>query len=167
MISRFVLAALLSLSVFSGPVWAATFIQFNGSTGVFGNDLVDTPTFSDTIDLGTLTPGIWRISATISSTYQDGAQAAQDIDFTGVTLNGTPFEIGSIGQNEFRFVNNVLSQGSNLFSISGTSGTGASYSGTINIASVPEPATWAFILSGFAAVGLAMRKPKRRVRRIA
>jgi len=39
----------------------------------------------------------------------------------------------------------------------------ASYSGTLNVqvAPVPEPATWAMMLIGFAGVGMAMRRRRR------
>ncbi|TZG26077.1 PEP-CTERM sorting domain-containing protein [Sphingomonas montanisoli] len=144
------------------PASASTFLSFNGSTGVFGNDLTDSPMFSDTIDLGALPVG-WMISATISSTYQDGLQGEQDIDFTGVTLNGQAFDIGSSGQNEFRFINNAVAQGTtNLFQISGTSGTNSSYSGTINVAPVPEPATWMMLICGFGMIAMALRRSWRK-----
>lgn len=157
--------ALATLVAVASPSHAATFITLNGSTGVFGNDAVTDGSFSDTIDLGNLTPGLYLISATISSTYQDGQQGAQDIDFSSVKLNGIDFTTGSTGQNEYRFVNNVLSQGQNLFSISGSSGSSSSYSGTVNIASVPEPSVWAMMMIGFGTIGLAMRR--RRPMRIA
>ena len=37
----------------------------------------------------------------------------------------------------------------------------ASYSGTLNIAPVPEPATWALMLLGFGGIGMAMRRRRR------
>jgi len=37
----------------------------------------------------------------------------------------------------------------------------ASYSGTLNIAPVPEPATWAMMLLGFGGIGFAMRGRKQ------
>jgi hypothetical protein len=149
-----------------GPVAAsaATFVSFDGSTGVFGNDRVDAPTFADTIDLGALAAGAYRISGTISSTYQAGAEAVQDIDFASVSLNGAQFAIGNTGQFEFRYINDILSQGSNLFRISGTAGSDASYAGTVNVAAVPEPATWALMLIGFGTVGYVMRGRKQRRR---
>ncbi len=139
---------------------AAVFVSFNGSTGVFGNDLVDNPRFDDMIsfDLGNLAEGQYLISATISSTYQDGAQSDQDIDFTSVLLNGEAFEIGSAGQNEYRFINSIASGDTNLFTIRGTSGFNSSYSGTINVAAIPEPSTWAMAMIGFFVVGGAIRR---------
>jgi hypothetical protein len=150
--------AALALALMSTPASAAVFLSFNGSTGVFGNDLTDSPTFEDTFDLGELAPGQYLISATLSSTYQDGEQADQDIDFTTALLNGVEFEIGSTGQNEYRFINNIASGATNLFTIRGTSGLNSSYSGTINVASIPEPETWAMAMIGFFVVGAAMRR---------
>ena len=156
--------AILSAAVLaaSAPASAATFLTFNGTTGVFGNDMVTSPSFTDSIDLGALPAG-WMISATISSTYQDGSQAVQDIDFTSVTLNGQTFDIGTTGQNEFRFINNAVANGTtNLFQISGTSGSNASYSGTINVAPVPEPATWAMLICGFFMIAMTLRRSWRK-----
>ncbi|MFL6766001.1 MAG: FxDxF family PEP-CTERM protein [Sphingomicrobium sp.] len=52
----------------------------------------------------------------------------------------------------------------NLFvngSLNSPVGTAATYSGTLNIAAVPEPATWAMMLLGFGGIGLAMRRKRR------
>lgn len=154
------LLAAAFLASLTTPASAAVFLSFNGSTGVFGNDLVDSPSFDDMIslDLGDLADGQYLISATISSTYQDGEQADQDIDFTSVLLNGVAFEIGSTGQNEYRFINSIASGETNLFTIRGTSGFNSSYSGTINIAAIPEPSTWAMAMIGFFVVGAAIRR---------
>ncbi len=157
---KYVVAA-IAIGCASLPAQATTFINFNGSTGVFGNNQVASTNFSDTIDLGPLEPGAYLISATISTTYQDGARPDQDIDFTSVMLNGVNFSVGTTGQNEFRFINNVVSSGTNLFTILGTSGANSSYAGTINVATVaevPEPSTWAMMLIGFFAIGAALRR---------
>lgn len=150
--------AAVALACLAAPASAATFISFNGSTGVFGNDRVSSPSFDDVIDLGSLTPGAYLVSATISSTYQDGEQADQDIDFLSVMFNGAEFQIGTTGQNEFRFINSIASGNSNLFRIRGTSGLNSSYSGTINVASVPEPTTWAMAMIGFFVIGSVLRR---------
>jgi len=47
--------------------------------------------------------------------------------------------------------------GVNNVAISGTSGTAAPITGYI-LAPVPEPATWAMMLVGFAGIGMAMRR---------
>jgi hypothetical protein len=150
--------AAVAFACLAVPASAATFLSFNGSTGVFGNDLVDSPSFDDTIDLGALSPGDYLVSATISSTYQDGEEADQNVDFLSVMFNGVAFDIGTTGQNEFRFINSIASGNTNLFQISGTSGSNSSYSGTINVAAIPEPSTWAMAMIGFFVIGSAMRR---------
>ncbi|MET0375598.1 MAG: FxDxF family PEP-CTERM protein [Rhizorhabdus sp.] len=151
------MAAILLLCL-ATPGKAATFLIFNGSTGVFGNDLVSSPSFDDTIDLGPLAPGAYLITATISSSYQEGEQAEQDIDFTSVMFNGIDFTVDATGRNEFRFLNSVASGNTNLFQIRGTSGTNSSYSGTINVAAIPEPSSWAMMMIGFFTIGAAIRR---------
>ncbi len=150
------IVAAVALACFSVPATAATFISFNGSTGVFGNDLVSSPTFSDTINLGPLAPGAYLISATISSTYQNDLD--QNLDFTSVMFNGVEFNVALTGQNEFRFINSIASGNSNLFTIRGTSGGDASYAGTINVATVPEPSSWAMAMIGFFVIGSVIRR---------
>jgi hypothetical protein len=41
-------------------------------------------------------------------------------------------------------------------------GSNPTYSGTLNIAPVPEPATWGLMILGFGAIGLTMRGRRRR-----
>ena len=53
--------AVAVLGILSAQANAATFINFNGSTGVFGNDMVDSGSFIDVIDLGNLAPGEYLI----------------------------------------------------------------------------------------------------------
>jgi hypothetical protein len=73
------------------------------------------------------------------------------------------FNILSTGTQEFRnLLNQVIVSGANntLF-VSGTTGGNAAFSGNLSFAAqsaVPEPATWAFMLVGFGAVGYSMRK---------
>lgn len=150
--------ALAALLCTAPPAQATVFLNFNGSTGVFGNNLVDSPTFDDVIDLGSLTPGAYLISATISSNYQQGNQAAQNIDFLSVMFNNVEFSVGMTGQNEFRFINSIATGNTNLFQVRGTSGVASSYAGTINIAAIPEPSSWAMMIVGFLAVGAAIRR---------
>lgn len=156
-----------AISLISSPSTAATFLIFNGSTGVFGNDQVSASMFTDTLSFETPHNGQYLISGTLSSSYQPGAEADQDIDFTSVNLNGTDFASGSTGQFEFRYVQNVAALGTNLFSISGSSGDNSSYAGTLNIAAVPEPSTWLSMLIGFAGIGFALRagRPTVQLRR--
>jgi hypothetical protein len=42
-----------------------------------------------------------------------------------------------------------------------TGGVGSNFNGTVNLAAVPEPATWALMLLGFGGIGMAMRRQRR------
>jgi len=156
------IAATLVVAAFAAfPASAATYLTFNGTTGVFGNDSVAGGSFDDTIALPGITPGVYLISGTISSTYQTANRALQDIDFTNVSLNGSPFDILSTGRFEYRTTADILSTTNNQLRITGMSGDNASYSGTINVgrlAAVPEPASWAMMVGGFALIGAALRR---------
>jgi hypothetical protein len=150
----------------AAPVSAGTYVQFSGSTATFGDTQVQPVGFADVIDLGDFGGYIsagqaYKMSGTISTSYQSGAQSVQDINFSTVSLNGKNFTLSPDGQFEFGFVADVASAASNLLRINGSSGSNASYAGTLTIAAVPEAATWAMMIFGFGAVGSMAR---RRVR---
>ena len=44
------------------------------------------------------------------------------------------------------------------YTLNFTGGTNSNFNGTANISAVPEPATWAMMLVGFGAMGVAMRR---------
>jgi len=90
----------------------------------------------------------------------------KDVDFTSVIFDGTALtfknDVGNlISSSDYgpvvvsaSIVHHLVVTGT-LYGVTGTFG------GNINIAPIPEPATWAMMLAGVAAVGTAMR---RRVR---
>lgn len=150
-------------AVAAAPASAGTYLQFAESTANFGNTQVQPVGFADVIELGNfggyINPGqAYKMSGTISTSYQSGAQLAQDINFSVVSLNGTNFTLSPDGRFEFGFVADVASAASNLLRINGSSGSNASYAGTLNIAAVPEAATWAMMIIGFGAVGATVRR---------
>lgn len=156
-----------ALATLSGSAEAATYLTVTDGTAVFGNTEVTTPTFTDMFDLGAFGTGMHLISGTISSSYQTGHMAAQNIDFTTVSLNGQEFTIGQTGQFEFRYVADVRSTTPNMLTVSGTSGDTASYSGTLNVApaaAVPEPASWAMLIGGVGITGGTMRRRRQSAR---
>jgi hypothetical protein len=164
MLTKAALAAAVTLCAIA-PASAQTLV-FNGSNGVFGNDVV-TPgpaTFTDNYTFN-LSPGAWMISGTISTTAYTAAQTITNLT---ASLNGTPFTISGFNAGtasfQFGYVANVNSINPNTLSISGVGGSSAGYSGTLSVIAmpVPEPAAWGLMIGGFAAMGLAARSKRRK-----
>ncbi len=101
-----------------------------------------------------------------ASTYVSSIKAKLDttnIDFTSISLNGTPFTIVNgdwdIGYLKDLFVGTELQS----LVISGISGGNGSYSVDVAFSpsAVPEPATWAMMIIGFTGAGVAIRRRRR------
>ena len=101
-------------------------------------------------------------SATISSTM---TAATNNVDFTSVTLNGFAFTPVSTGTFEIRtFPASYFNAGTNTIVVTGHSGVAGGYDGVISFSpGVPEPATWALMILGLGAVGVAMRRNRRQM----
>ncbi|MFW2829306.1 FxDxF family PEP-CTERM protein [Sphingomonas sp. ID0503] len=162
------IAAMFAVSAIAAPASAATYLTFNGTTGTFGNNLVASPTFSDTFNVGNFPafsiPNGYLVSLTISSSYA-GPEAGGpgDIDFTSVTFNGADFTKVGEGKYEFRTFDGAAALANTLL-VAGTSGNAASYSGTIDVtAAVPEAATWAMLVTGFGLGGMQLRRRRSQV----
>jgi hypothetical protein len=128
----------------------------NGTiSGVFGNTGIAAGAFTDVLNFTLPTGGL--TSATITSIL---TSATNDVNFTSVLLNGTPFTIGSTGTTEFRFINNLATlTGQQTLTINGVSGGEGSYGGTIAFSPgvVPELSTWAMMILGMGMVGVGLR----------
>lgn len=107
--------------------------------------------------------GFNTVSVTVNNV---GQTALSNIDFSTATLNGVAFAIiqgsGGFPNSETRqLLGATLLSGVNTLRFTGTTGGDAGLSGNLSFAAVsavPEPATWAFMLVGFGAVGYSMRK---------
>jgi hypothetical protein len=93
---------------------------------------------------------------------------ANDIDFTSITLDSvyafmqTSFDPGT--ETWALMPGVVLNDGMHTIHVVGTlHGVTGSYSGTLNVAAVPEPATWAMMLLGFGAMGVVFRRRRQPV----
>jgi hypothetical protein len=95
--------------------------------------------------------------------------SGESLLFTDVTITGggtvTTFAppISSVIQ---RFDLPLLANTAYNVNITGTSNVAGAISGNVtirNAAAVPEPATWALMILGFAGVGMAMRRRRRPV----
>ncbi len=136
---------------------ATHFISFDGQNGAFGNTNVTTSPFSRTFNFTTATAG--NLLADISNT----GRGMTNIDFSSVTIDGVEFSIllGPATQTEFRTFDGFIGAGVHNLFVSGTSGGNASYVGNLSFGAVPEPATWAFMIFGFGAIGGAMRRQRK------
>lgn len=155
---KLLLAAAMALPAVavSAPAHAAAVITFDGTTGTYSNTSIAGGAFTDTLNF--TVPGLGSVGSTISSIAVD---FLTDIDFTSVTLNGQEFDILNMGMQEFRSITVPVSAGEQTLVISGTSGGNGSYSGTLAFA-VPEPESWAMMITGFGLAGAAIRSRKRR-----
>ena len=146
----------LATAAFAPAAHAAPFLTITGPSGVFGDDNVSGQfTRSFTFDR----PGFRLASLDISSIAADGAT---DVDFTSVTFNGVEFDIVSTGRQELRnLFDQPLRAGDNTIVVRGFSGRDGAFSGTLSLAAIPEPATWAMMIGGFGMVGAAARRRTR------
>jgi hypothetical protein len=133
----------------------------------------DITNFDDTF-LFTILGSPGQVNAQVGSILLNGVQ---NINFSSITLDGNAFtRTSALGAAEqwsccgLDGLSSVtLGTGDHTIHLIGTlvGLDSGSYSGTLNVQSVrgavPEPATWAMMLLGFAGVGFAMRRRRRPV----
>jgi hypothetical protein len=137
-------------------------LNLNGSEG-FGATITDDlgafeHSFDFTLDATNLT----------NTTVGTIILGAKDIDFTSITLDGfslTQVGFDPSGEN-WELLGTVLSAGLHTIVVKGSVigfGTtpGATYTGSLNIAAIPEPATWALMIMGFGSAGYMIRSRRR------
>ena len=166
--NKLLITTALAASLLASAASAATFLTWSsiapdGSFSAnFGDTGIETLAFNDAFDFA-LPTGV--SSFTLTSTFT--VNPKNDINFTTAAFNGQTFTIGSTGQNEYRFLNNVKVTGGapQHLVISGTSGGNGSYGGVISFTpfvGVPEPTSWALMIAGFGGVGGVLRVRKDR-----
>lgn len=136
------------------------------SSALFGANVTGGPTaINDTFTFNIAgTSGL--TDAQVSTLLLNGSQ---NINFSSITLDGIyAFAKTSTDPSPETWAllsPVVLGIGSHTINVMGNLiGPNGSYSGTINVqTAVPEPATWAFMLLGFGAMGLAIRRRRRPV----
>ncbi len=161
-------SAIVAMAAVAAPASAATTLTLSPGpggtlTGSFSESGIaagiQTFVYNFTLPSNGMTSG--SISTSFSS-------AANDYNFTTVTLNGTPFTLSPTGQFEFGSIILSTMTGVQTLSVAGLSFGNGSFGGQITFtpmaAAVPEPATWALMLTGFGIVGGAMRRRKQSVR---
>jgi hypothetical protein len=171
------LIAVAAAAAFSAPALAVPTITCdsatNASSCTFGN-----PTAADGLnrftDLYTFTIAFAKtLDGTITSVSTSNPLTLANVNFgtNGVRVSGGSLGAPVIwspgvgpGNPEFRSISGLLlGAGTYTVSVRGSSGPQGSYSGALNLGSVPEPATWAFMILGFGLIGGALRRRKAAV----
>lgn len=131
-----------------------------------GGDIVHGCSFNDVAGSGSFYDRI-DANATFDDIYNVTLSHAGDVTITltntplGMTFSkllfdNNPFTVGITGTT---FSN--LAPGTYQLELGGKSDRIASYSGTIDYRSVPEPATWAMMILGLGAIAGALRYRRR------
>ena len=107
-----------------------------------------------------LTPTGFNLTNVVANNV--ASDTLTNLDFSSVTLNGVAFTLtGGVIENATLLNQALIQGGNNILTLSGVTGGDAALSGNLSFSAVPaipEPATWAFMLIGFGAVGYSMRK---------
>lgn len=165
--NRYLLAASAAVAALAmAPAANATNFNINLSqngsnyTADFGNKGLN-GSFNDSF---TFLPSIAEAIGDVSF-IQVGFNTAA-ITVTSLSIDGydlMPFLLVQPGGSALIKLGINLASGSHVVAVGGTAGKNASYSGTVNfeVVPVPEPASWAMMLVGIAAVGMTMRARTR------
>ncbi len=158
------ITAVLAAGLSVAPVSAATIVvpltPGPGGTlsGGFTQNVL-TPTFDDTFQF--VLPSDGFVGASLVTI---AVNAVTNVDFTSAFLNGNALTLSPTGNFETGNGNFGVMSGLQELRVTGTGGGNGDYSGTISfrqLAAVPEPATWAFMILGFGAIGFAMRRRRK------
>lgn len=150
-------AATLALGASSAASAATLVIPFGNTPGTSGG-------FSDVYTFSFPTAG--KASISINSAIS-GSLTNVNFLHNGVIFNGTPLAVISKGAVELlQLVNQPVAAGLQTLTIKGSAQKLGSYTGTISFASVPEPATWAMMILGMGAVGMAMRSRRAKTAKV-
>lgn len=159
------MAAACALSASQAGANMLTFTTGDVYSGSFGDSNLGDGNFTDTLDF-TVDGDGWFAGSLTSNTFQIGSST--DVDFTSVYLTGPsgtlPFNIinndGGLGTTDTANLATMLLAGSYELTIEGIARGDGAFGGdtSFTVTGVPEPASWAMMLSGFTMLGVAMRR---------
>lgn len=152
-------------------------VSITGTTGVTTSNLQNLTAQSGSFQFGSnsLAMGSFTDSLTfhndLADLYNLTVQTLNGVslvnfgcDGCGIFLSGTgivsPIQLGVTGLNQF---GNTVNLGAGDFTLTfkGFATTAAAnFNGIVDWSAVPEPATWAMMLLGFAAIGASVRRRK-------
>jgi hypothetical protein len=156
------LAAGLAITIAAGAsaANAASYIQgpFYGpdgsATGTFGDDFTTAGSFTSTITFMLVKAGLLSSSITTTS-----SGASTNINFSSATMNGSPHTLTPTGAVEFGAIGPIsVAAGLQTIVVKGATGFNGSFAGQFSFIPVVEPATWGFMILGFAGVGAVLRR---------
>jgi len=150
------------------PVGGSNFTATAGPNGTFSGAFFNTGiaagTFTDVFTFTLPANGVGSGTVTTSTNF---VGSPNDLDFTSVLINSTAASITRLGNGafEFAFTNMVpiVAGQLNTITVTGLSRGNGAYGGQASFipSAVPEPATWALMLVGFAMVGATARFRRR------
>ena len=150
------------------PVGSPNFTATPGPNGTFAGAFFNTGIaageFSDTFTFTLPTSGFGSGTVTTSANFLG---AANDLDFTSVTINGVAADLASLGggvfESAYKNLIPITAGQLNTITVTGLSRGNGAYGGQASFipSAIPEPATWAMMLVGFAMVGAASRYRRR------
>jgi hypothetical protein len=151
-------AALMFAMANASAITTVTLTGGNGQfTGTFGM-IHSTGGFTDEYEILPTFPS--TLVSSILSTI--GFQAGQEISFSKVLLNGVELQLVNNNPGLLAFTPaDFPLNGPITLTVIGTSGSNASYSGTMNLTVVPEPEGYALMLAGLGVVGYIGRRKRR------
>ena len=143
-------------------------------SGAYGRSGIGSGTFTDRFLFTLGDPRGGFGSGSITTILAGALGRATDLDFTEVTFNNgsTVFNVPigpgiSFGQETGGLSNVPITPGvQNILSVSYLSRGQGSYGGNLTFNPVPEPATWAMMLMGFAGLGMVIRHRRKQQTRV-
>lgn len=164
--SGFIAASSAQAATF--PVGSANFKATAGPNGTFAGAFFNTGiaagAFTDTFTFTLPADGFGSGTVTTSANFLGNAN---DLDFTSVLINGMAAELFVAGsgvfESAFRNLVPITAGQLNTITVTGFSRGNGAYGGQASFEplAVPEPATWALMLAGFAMTGYALRRRRR------
>lgn len=125
-------------------------------TGIFADSFSAATSFTDTFTIDTT-------GLTDPFRLNINANLLGALTFSSFTLAGPGIGSAALTADN-SYYSFVVNPGLYTVTAIGSSTGRGSYSGNIAIAPVPEPATWAMLVAGIAAVGFGMRRRSSNVR---
>lgn len=147
------------------PVGSANFKASAGPNGTFAGAFFNTGIaageFTDTFTFTLPADGFGSGTVTTSANFLGNAN---DLDFTSVLINGVAAQLfvagGGVFESAFQNLIPITAGQLNTITVTGFSRGNGAYGGQASFepSAIPEPASWALMLAGFAMTGYALRR---------